>query len=551
MPLTKASYSMITGSPLNILDFGADSTGATDCSAVIATALTQAVSNVLYFPPGTYLINSPIDITTNSTKLDFASEALLQYTGTDAAIKFNGASYCRVTGGVSIRCTNSSGTGVKFLATAANNSVYNFLEFNTIANTQGRGSAPDVFTGYGIYLGPEVSGKVCYYHTISGFRIADYNICVIFDAVNGNSGLGSNANNVSILNMDNYWKGYKFRAIESTVRDTFFTGSAGNVTDSTYSFWFENSTNGNQIVNVSGEPGAYAIPYYIAAGSDYNYISGQLWNYGGANPTNLANGNLIVNGRIFTEASVSTAGLAENTRYKYGRVRVLNNRGAIFTVNWDSRNTTAGYYSSGQATFFAWNQGGATTITMVTSDAVHSDYTAGTFTALVGGDVSGQNIDLVFNIRTFGTANTSTDLEFSIKTSESCEFSQLGPTVQMGGYTYVITDRQVSRVVAPVQYVTTTSTILEQKVVQQSVANAGTVALSSGVAGFGTISTDGETMFFNVTAAGVVTKISGTTNTAATNTASNLCVYNAGGTTVNIINNLGSTKTVFGVFYFV
>jgi polygalacturonase len=75
MPLTKASYSMITGSPLNILDFGADSTGATDCSAVIATALAQAVSNVLYFPPGTYLINSPINITTNSTKLDFASGA--------------------------------------------------------------------------------------------------------------------------------------------------------------------------------------------------------------------------------------------------------------------------------------------------------------------------------------------------------------------------------------------------------------------------------------------------------------------------------------------
>jgi hypothetical protein len=356
---------------------------------------------------------------------------------------------------------------------------------------------------------------------------------------------------VSILNMDNYWKGYKFRAIESTVRDTFFTGSAGNITDSTYSFWFENSTNGNQVVNVSGEPGAYAVPYYIAAGSDYNYINGTLWNYGGSNPTNLGNGNLIVNGRIFTEASVGTSSLAENTRYKFGRVRVLNNRGGIFTVNWTSRNTTSGYYSSGQATFFAWNQGGTTTITMVTSDAVHSDYTAATFTSLVGGDISGQNIDLVFNVRTLGIGNASTDLELSIKTSESCEFSQLGPTVQTGGYSYVITDRQANRVVAPVQYVTTTNTILEQRVIQQSVANAGTIALSNGAAGFGTISTDGETMFFNVTAAGVVTKISGTTNTAATNSAGSLCVYNAGGTTVNIINNLGSTKTVFGVFYFV
>jgi hypothetical protein len=534
---------------VSALDFGVDNSGAIDASTAIATAITGAVGEVLNFPPGTYLLNSPITITQNSTYLNFESGAILQYTGTDAALKFNGASYCRVTGGVSISCTNSSGSGVKFEATVSNNCVYNYLEFNTIANTQGRGSAPDVYTGDGIYFGPEVSGHVNYYHQVLGFRVADYNNCVVFDAVNGSPGLGSNANNVSILNMDNYWKGYKFRAIESTVRDTFFTGSAGDVTNSTYSLYFENLTSGNQAVNLSGEPGAYAIPYYIDTDANSNYISGALWNYGGASPTNLGNANLIINGRIFTEASVSTSGLAENTRYKFGRVRVLNNRGGIFTVNWQSRNTTAGYYSSGTATFFVWNQGGAATIMMVTSEAAHSDFVASTYTALVGGDVSGQNIDLVFGVRTFGTADNNTDLEFQVKTSDSCEFSQNGPTIQTGGYTYPITDRQVSRILSPVQFVTSAGNILTSTAISQSLANAGSVQLVNANAGFGFISTDAETMFFNTTAAGVVTKISGTTNTAATNTPGSLCVANGGGATVVIINNLGSTKTVFGMFY--
>lgn len=549
MALTKATYSMIAGSPANVLDFGANNTGASDTSAAINAAIAAIGSNTLYFPPGTYLISSPIILSSNSKNLDFASGATLLYTGTDCALKFSGASYCRVTGGVSITCTNSAGSGIKFVATTDNICLYNFLEFNTIANSQGRGSAPDVHAGYGIYFGPEVNSKPNYYHEIKGFRIADFNICVIFDAPNGNSGLGSNANNVSIINMDNYWKGYKFRAIESTVRDTFFTGSAGNISDSTYSLWFENSTNGNQAVNISGEPGFYAIPYYIAQGSNYNYINGTLWNYGGATPVNLGDGNLIVNGRIFTEASIGTSGLSENTRYRFGRIRVLNNRGGIFTANWQSRNTTAGYYSSGTATFFVWNQGGGTTIMMVTSEAAHSDFNQNTYTALVGGDVVGQNIDLVFNIRAFGASNNDTNLEVQIKTSESCEFQQNGPNVQSGGYTYPITDRQVSRILAPVQFVTSAGAIVNNTIINQSVADAGSITLVNGNAGFGFVSSNGETMFFNTTAAGVVTKISGTANTADTNTAGNLCVANAGGNTVVIYNNLGTTQTIFCVFY--
>jgi len=60
MSLTKVSYSMILGAPFNVLDYGADSTGATDsraaCQAAIDACRT-AGGGTVYFPEGQYLIN--------------------------------------------------------------------------------------------------------------------------------------------------------------------------------------------------------------------------------------------------------------------------------------------------------------------------------------------------------------------------------------------------------------------------------------------------------------------------------------------------------------
>ena len=60
MSLTKVSYSMITGAPANIIDYGADPTGATDCSAAILAALTAF--NTIVIPQGTFLVTSQIAI---------------------------------------------------------------------------------------------------------------------------------------------------------------------------------------------------------------------------------------------------------------------------------------------------------------------------------------------------------------------------------------------------------------------------------------------------------------------------------------------------------
>jgi hypothetical protein len=53
MSLTKVTYSMIAGALVNVLDYGADSTGATSSSAAIQAAINTGESVV--FPEGTYL----------------------------------------------------------------------------------------------------------------------------------------------------------------------------------------------------------------------------------------------------------------------------------------------------------------------------------------------------------------------------------------------------------------------------------------------------------------------------------------------------------------
>jgi len=55
MSLTKATYSMIDGAPVNVLDYGATGDGTTDDTAAIQAAF-DASRNVV-FPPGTYIVN--------------------------------------------------------------------------------------------------------------------------------------------------------------------------------------------------------------------------------------------------------------------------------------------------------------------------------------------------------------------------------------------------------------------------------------------------------------------------------------------------------------
>ena len=69
MALTKATFSMINGAPINVLDFGAVADDVTDDAPAFNAALTHIVNSgggSLFIPAGTYRIKSKITVTCNA-----------------------------------------------------------------------------------------------------------------------------------------------------------------------------------------------------------------------------------------------------------------------------------------------------------------------------------------------------------------------------------------------------------------------------------------------------------------------------------------------------
>jgi hypothetical protein len=106
MTLTKATFSLIEGAPVNVLDYGAVGDGVADDTAALNAALAVAVANnrCLYLPAGTYLATANIIVPTPSnTQRGFTIMGEGKHSG--SIIKFSGAA---VTTGL----TFTSGVGV-------------------------------------------------------------------------------------------------------------------------------------------------------------------------------------------------------------------------------------------------------------------------------------------------------------------------------------------------------------------------------------------------------------------------------------------------------
>jgi hypothetical protein len=84
MSLTKVSYAMITGAPVNIKDFGAVGDGITNDSAAFVAALSAIASTgqTLYVPAGTYKINQELSTTGNLSIVGDGDSSILDFSGT-------------------------------------------------------------------------------------------------------------------------------------------------------------------------------------------------------------------------------------------------------------------------------------------------------------------------------------------------------------------------------------------------------------------------------------------------------------------------------------
>lgn len=134
MALTKASFSMITGAYVNVLDYGATGDGTTNDAVAIQAAFNAAntaQSKTVYFPAGTYLTNATITVnpnTTNGVVPQIVGEGSQATTikagpslGANPILKHQGAS----------PSINLKWTGFQLLGTGAANGQYGVLHINT------------------------------------------------------------------------------------------------------------------------------------------------------------------------------------------------------------------------------------------------------------------------------------------------------------------------------------------------------------------------------------------------------------------------------------
>lgn len=79
MSLTKVTYSMINGAPINVLDFGADPTGINDSASAIQAAIDSvSVSGAIYIPTGVYKLTSTILI---NKRIKLFGDGAIEQTG--------------------------------------------------------------------------------------------------------------------------------------------------------------------------------------------------------------------------------------------------------------------------------------------------------------------------------------------------------------------------------------------------------------------------------------------------------------------------------------
>jgi len=89
MSLTKVSYSMIAGAPVNVLDFGATGDGVTDDTAAIQNAIKYVCANKLslYFPKATYAIGTTLLIPQNFDATFTGQNSIVTIDGGDSIFK--------------------------------------------------------------------------------------------------------------------------------------------------------------------------------------------------------------------------------------------------------------------------------------------------------------------------------------------------------------------------------------------------------------------------------------------------------------------------------
>lgn len=209
MSLTKATYSMIDGAPVNVRDFGATGNGGTNDTAAIKAALTALPNGrTLFFPSGTYLVTAGEIMISGKENISLIGEG----TGTESS-------------GVSFRVSGTGDITKNLLEIVASNGI-------TISNIGFLGNStnnPVNKSNIGVYIhrGPGYTSNISFYHC--AFRYF-----TVGCHVGGLSGNESNNENIryyacyfnsNTTGYRQYWP----NALQNVHEDCYYTNNDYNI----------------------------------------------------------------------------------------------------------------------------------------------------------------------------------------------------------------------------------------------------------------------------------------------------------------------------------
>ena len=293
MSLTKVSYSMITGSPVNVRDFGAVGNGTTDDTAAINAAIAFAgpTGKSVYLPAGKYLITSTIAIDWAITLFG------------DIATIYTQSSYPY--GTVIVKGAAVAGPALKF------NTDKCAIKSLGVVGLAGN-------TGDGIHLnanGCLLENVQVKYVANDGVRIGGYaaginaNSCILNNVIvnyNGGSGLYIHSNNVGLPDA-NACAITSLSANFNTVNGVLL----GNCYQNTFiGIHIENNT----AWGIKLDPES-RNNYFIGGDNTETNGSGQLWNRGTANMF------FLDSSPTYTEAGTYTTAITPAKSFLSGEIR--------------------------------------------------------------------------------------------------------------------------------------------------------------------------------------------------------------------------------------
>ena len=171
MSLTKLSYAMIQGAPVNVLDFGADPTGSTDSTTAIQTAIDSG-ANIVCFSGGTYKVNLDSLTLSSNQVLDGQGATITSTDTTRNKCIFVGRSKSNIKICNFIFSTNNSGQSAILLLGCVDVKIENNQTTNCALVVSGSSaqSTNDIFGYYALYSSVNSSNQ-------SAFISASNNSC--------------------------------------------------------------------------------------------------------------------------------------------------------------------------------------------------------------------------------------------------------------------------------------------------------------------------------------------------------------------------------------